>query len=113
MTSLISCQSKIEAKFDITNESEFVIDSLNIKSSDHHQSAEYLQLKPGESKKYYMDMTDLPKTDGDYLLSYRLMGRKVQQKSFGYYTNGYPLEEVTKINIKSDTVIIDQVLKKY
>ncbi|MFH0894287.1 MAG: hypothetical protein V2A54_07615 [Bacteroidota bacterium] len=57
-------------------------------------------------KIYWSDMTDIAKTDGDYLLSFK-SNNKVVKKRFGYFTNGYPLESLTKINIMKDTIIFD------
>ena len=34
-------------------------------------------------------------------------------KDFGYYTNGYPLEKITKIEIQGDTILIDQIFSSY
>ncbi len=112
VSSLISCQFENTAKFEISNLTDLNIDSINIKSSELEPTEFYLNLKPGEKTLYNFDMSDLPKVDGDYLLSYKIDNGIKQYERFGYFTNGYPLEEITKIYIKKDTVIIDQVFKE-
>ena len=110
----ISCDSDIRAKFEITNNSEFTIDSLNIKSFDHEQTSENISIKPNERKIYFMDMTNLPKVDGDYLLSFKRGKNGIKEvKRFGYFTNGYQIEKLTKIKIESDTVIFDNIYYNY
>ena len=105
-TTSTSCQKEIKAKFEIANKTDLIIDSINLKSYDHNQTSDYLKLQPGESKIYLMDMTDLPKVDGNYLLTYKIDKIKMYER-FGYFTNGYPLEDITIIIIEFDTVIID------
>ena len=107
-----SCRSDIKAKFEITNQTGNSIDSINIISFDHQTNPNYLSLEPGQSQTYLLDMTDLPKVDGEYLLTYKGKELKVR-KRFGYFTNGFPLEEVTKIKIQKDTVIIDKIYDDY
>ena len=58
-------------------------------------------------------MTNLPKVDGDYLLTFKKNQANKEIKRFGYFTNGYPLEEITKIQIDKDTVLIDQIFDNY
>ena len=109
--SLSSCQTEINAIFEITNNTENTIDSINIKSFDHGLNPIYLKLKPNESQTYSLNMSDLPKVDGDYLLTYKT--NKINSERFGYFTNGYPLEDRTEIKIQKDTIIIDQIFDKY
>lgn len=103
---LISCQNENKAKFEISNNSGNTIDSISIKSFDHNLNTHYLKLKHGESQTYFLDMKDIPQVDGDYLLSFRI-NNKVQKRRFGYFTNGSPLEQLTKIEIRKDTVIVN------
>ncbi len=62
-------------------------------------------MTPGSKALYEIDMTGIAKTDGYYLLSFKLKGKPVVMP-FGYFSNGAPLESVTRIFIHSDTVII-------
>lgn len=112
LIALNSCQSDIKAKFEITNKTESTIDSINIKSFDHELNPDFLNLEPGETKIYWFDMKDIPQVDGDYLLTYKYKAN-ISNKRFGYFTNGFPLEKVTKIEIQQDTVIIDQIYDDY
>lgn len=57
-------------------------------------------------------MSDL-KVDGNYQLSYKNDSDNFKEKSFGYFSNGLPLEEITKIEILKDTVIIESIYKEY
>ena len=105
--SLTACKSEVKAKFEIINQTQGTIDSINIKSFDHHSTPNYLKLEPGESQIYWLDMNDLPKVDGDYLLSYKSKKQKIIRKRFGYFTNGFPSKNITKITIEQDTIVID------
>jgi hypothetical protein len=108
------CDNKIIAKFEITNQTEEQLDSVFVKTADNTQLLDYISLKKNETKTYFLDMTNLPKVDGDYILSYNVTNDETsKQVRFGYYTNGYPEEEVTYLEIKTDTVVINQVFKKY
>lgn len=110
---LSSCSSEIKAKFEIENRTTHIIDSINIKSFDHKRNSQFINLEPGEIEIYWLDMTELPKVDGDYLLTFKRNRTNKVIKRFGYFTNGYPLEKLTKIQIEKDTVIIDQILDDY
>lgn len=108
LTFLVSCQSETKATFIITNETEETLDSVRLKSKAHEHLTEYLKLEPKETKVYLMDMTNLPKVDGEYLLSYKYSQTgKRRTQSFGYFTHGFPLEDTTKIFIMPDTVAFD------
>ena len=68
----------------------------------------HIKLNPNETKSYSLNMTNTPQVDGSYIVGYKLKGSDIRkQEHFGYFTNGYPNEELTKITIKTDTVIID------
>jgi hypothetical protein len=110
---LSSCSSEIKAKFEIENRTNYVIDSINIKSFDHERKSAFIKLEPDQTETYWLDMTELPKVDGDYLLTFKRNRTNKEIERFGYFTNGYPLEEVTKIRIEEDTVIIDQIFDDY
>ncbi len=112
MTLISSCQSDIKAKFEITNGTKKSIDSINIKSTDHQKNSEFIVLEQGQLKNYWLDMNGIPKVDGDYLLSFKRNNTKKIIR-FGYFTNGYPSEKVTKIRIEKDTVLIEQIFKDY
>jgi len=50
-------------------------------------------------------MSDIPAHDGDYTLEYKLQEEDLNQVTFGYYTNGYALEDRITIEISKDTII--------
>ncbi|MDG4946242.1 hypothetical protein NMK71_07440 [Weeksellaceae bacterium KMM 9713] len=107
---LTSCSDKVVADFEIMNNTEFNIDSLKIEPNIS-DVGKYISLKKGEKAVYKSDMTTIAKTDGAYQISFLVNGINKTQV-FGYYTNGYPLERITKINIEKDTILIDQVFEK-
>ncbi len=103
-----SCEKETYAKFEITNSTETILDSISIHTTSSNLITSYLKLAPGESEDYLSDMTDLPMADGAYILTYRMTDSGIKkQKEFGYFTNGYPLEDLTEITIEQDSVIID------
>lgn len=106
-----SCQRNVKAQFEITNSASQPIDSVNITSFDHEKNSNFISLQPGQSQIYWFDMTNLPAVDGDYLLTYK--DSTTKSIRFGYFTNGAPLEKLTKIIIKQDTVIFDQIFNEY
>jgi len=102
---LASCSGN--AKFEITNNSEFTIDSLCIKpAADSEQ--EYISLKKGETKKYTTNMSKIPSSDGHYTISYvfiEINENKID--SFGYFTSGRSIEKLTKIEIDNDSLYFE------
>jgi hypothetical protein len=107
-----SCNNEIIAKFEITNKTYTIIDSLNISSFDYQINKNYINLKPGETKEYFLDLTDLPKVDGDYFLRFiYLDSNKKESERFGYYTNGYPLEKLIQIKISRDTIAYNSIIE--
>ena len=106
-----SCQNDIRAKFEITNKTKNTIDSINIKSFEHDENSNFIRLESGQSQTYWFDMTDLPKVDGAYLLKYKDTVFHYQQ--FGYFTNGYPIENFIKITFETETVLLDYIYNKY
>ena len=78
----------------IKNESKFILKSLIIKISG---GSEMLckDLRPNELVKLKLDMTGIPKIDGNYSIGYCINDSNVVHH-FGYYTNGYPLKKYIK-----------------
>jgi hypothetical protein len=100
-----SCQNTVKAKFEIINNSSQTIDSLCIEPniSTH---GKYISVCPNETITYLTDMSTIPKIDGSFNLIFK-QGSLRSVKSFGYYTNGYPLEKLTRIYIYPDTIKFD------
>ncbi|MAW94104.1 MULTISPECIES: hypothetical protein [unclassified Leeuwenhoekiella] len=100
------CESQTTVDFQIKNDTPFQIDSLSI---EHNQNLEkVISLKPDQNLDYQIDMSHVPKTDGAYLISYRINDER-RLKSFGYYTNGGPISDLYKLTIKADTILIKEI----
>ena len=102
-TNLLSCKNETIAEFNIVNATNDKVDSLYILPDK--SKGNILHLEPNSASSYNINMTDLPKVDGSFRLSFKLKNKK-RIIPFGYYTNGYPLESSTKIEIHNDTVLI-------
>ena len=103
ITTFCACQNKTLAKFEITNATTETIDSIKI-MPDNNQN-HYIQLAPNSKVDYIIDMTDIPKVDGNYGLFYKFKNKQVIEH-FGYYSNGYPAESLTKLYIYKDSLSI-------
>ena len=108
---MISCNSQVVADFEITNDTGLRIDSLKIEPMVISDGI-YISIDSNEKVKYKSDMTGIPNTDGSYRISYRQNGL-TKTKDFGYYTNGYPTEKLTRIKIEKDTLKFDFEFGKY
>ena len=78
-----------------------------------YESDYFISIEPNQIKEYIVDMTNIAESDGDYQLDYKFDTSSFSSMAFGYYTNGYPLEELTRITIKSDSVKFVPKFKKY
>ncbi len=99
----LSC-GKDEVIFRITNQTPFGIDSLRV-LPDRNIGNNYISLKPNETKDFFTEMGN-GGTDGAYQISYKI-GDTIIKNHFGYYSNGIPMEKLTKIFIKPDTVYFE------
>ena len=112
---LSSCMDGNKAKFEISNATPFLIDSLCVESTNPvtrqagYKTRQLLSLHPQQNKVYLLDLGK-ETNDGSYLLSFITNGERKSQ-AFGYYTNGYVVEKVTKIQIASDSIFIQPVYK--
>jgi hypothetical protein len=100
---IVSCKNETIAKFEITNTTKESIDSLYILPDNFKDN--FIQVEPNTKVSYNINMTDLPKVDGSYRLSFKSKTKAVFIP-FGYYSNGYPMESITRIIIHPDTVLI-------
>lgn len=87
-----SCSSKVEAVYEITN------------STNQNKNSQ-INIEPNSKVILKTDMTKLPLVDGSYSLSFKFSD-KLRNLNFGYFSNGYPAESITRINILNDTIII-------
>ena len=104
LISFTSCDNKVIAEFSIKNSTSDRIDSLSVEPNVS-LPGKYVSVEANEIVNYKADMTGLPQVDGAYVLRYKLNQSPVQ-KVFGYYTNGQPLSDVFRIEIRPDTTII-------
>ena len=108
---LTSCSNRVTADFEITNSTGIKIDSLKIEPMVVSEG-KFISLEPNEKAEYKADMTGIAKIDGSYRLSYKQNGETII-KNFGYYSNGYPSDYLTRIEIKKDTLKFDAEFEKY
>ncbi len=107
---LISCNEKTGVEFYVTNKRDTVLHKVNL--SPGKSPATIANLKPGETKKVFMDFSGAAKVDGCYAISIDNAAIKNNFLVFGYYTNGIPLEKEIRINIHSDTFQITSVFRE-
>ncbi|WP_299111760.1 hypothetical protein [uncultured Winogradskyella sp.] len=102
VTITLSC-SRNEGNFTISNESDFDIDSLYLIPDSKKQ---IIEIKKGEQVNLDIKMDEV-KSDGSYLISFvNSSTNQKKSKSFGYYTNGYQMEDIINIRILNDTILI-------
>jgi hypothetical protein len=101
-TFIASCDDGSKVKFEITNHTSKIIDSIYI-LPDKALGKNYISLNPNETKDFFTDMSGHG-TDGSYVIKYKLDSNSKLQR-FGYYTNGASMEKLTKIYIRPDTVL--------
>ena len=71
-----------------------------------------MALKNGEQGRYVSDMSTVPRTDGAYRMTYiNKETKKMYLHTFGYYTNGIPLDDEMVIRIEKDSLIFDDPAK--
>ncbi len=107
----LSCDDPVTADFEIINNTGIKIDSLVIEPNIN-EKGKYISLMPAEKVEYKADMTTIAQIDGPYFISFNSNTEKRTQM-FGYYTNGYPQEKITKIKIEKDTILINQIYGEY
>lgn len=93
-----------KGQFTISNESDFDIEALSI-APDADNSM--ISLKKGETVEHDINMK-MVNTDGTYRLSFKneSTGQTIT-RAFGYYTNGYQVEDNMNIRILNDTIVFN------
>ncbi|WP_418638429.1 hypothetical protein [Winogradskyella sp.] len=100
---LFSCRSN-EGKFMITNKSNFDIDSLSILPDSKQQ---LIRLGKSKTIDFFTKMNKVT-SDGSYVISFKNSeNNTIISKRFGYYTNGYQIEDVINITVLNDTIMIN------
>jgi len=80
-----------------------MIDSVRVWTSDRKATVKLSNIKTGEKKSDFLDMTKISKTDGDYLLKISFNGT-FKNENMGYYTNGFSLDETIDVYVTNDTI---------
>lgn len=65
------------------------------------------KIEPNQKVIKFFDMTDIPKSDGSYILIFTDKNGEKKQMSDGYYTNGGSLNRKVIYEIKNDTVLVE------
>jgi len=88
----------------ITNKSNFDIDSLSILPDSKQQL-----IRLGKSKTIdFITKMNKVTSDGSYVISFKNSeNNTIISKRFGYYTNGYQIEDVINITVLNDTIMIN------
>ncbi|NRD24591.1 hypothetical protein HNV10_15155 [Winogradskyella litoriviva] len=108
VTLCFSCHFN-KGKFVITNKSDFNIDSLTINPDSRKQ---IIKLDKGEHIEHSIVMNEA-KTDGSYFITFKNSDNNtIVSKSFGYYTNGYQIEDEINITVLNDTILIESTFNK-
>jgi len=100
---IAACHGTVESTFEITNQTNKKIENLSIQPDEnlHHS----ISIAPQATIVFKTNMTYVSKEDGTYWLQFQ-WGDSTREINFGNYTNGYPVERITKIIIQSDTILI-------
>ena len=107
LTSLLSCSSP-SIEMQIQNSTSAELLEVEITNHNNEFSTGTFSLTPGEKLTKRLDFSKASVMDGSYILS---IGSD-KKRSFGYYTNGTPLEKGYHLEIRSDTIIINSFEQK-
>ncbi len=108
---LISCSdSKVE--FKVFNNTKYILDSLMVSAtgSNYLEKSKILRLEPNDSSSVFVNLSNVEKTDGNYLIEVN-SNEIIKKRTFGYYSNGAPLSSVYEIHILQDTIQIKEVVR--
>jgi hypothetical protein len=106
---LVACKEKTGIDFYVTNQRDTVLQNVNLSPGKSPVIISYL--KPGETKKVFMDFSGAAKVDGCYQINIDNAKNKDNNLIFGYYSNGIPLEKEMRIAILNDTFQITAVFR--
>jgi hypothetical protein len=71
-----------------------------------------VNIKPSSQNRALLDMSNVIKVDGDYIIEIKTKGQN-KLKHYGYYTNGWPCEEKIDIYVTNDTIRYKPTLNDY
>ena len=103
---IISCGISPNMNFELKNHSSTKISKIQI-SATGSEEVDTIEFVNDRILKYKLNMSGIPKTDGAYKIKFERDG-KLENKIFGYYTNGYPINEKYFIEILDNEVIIKE-----
>ncbi|MET6989295.1 hypothetical protein [Sediminicola arcticus] len=105
LVTFISCEPKVIADFEITNNSGSRIDSLKIGGKKAYNTS-FISIRPNEKAHYKADMTSAIQTDSSYIISYKQNNETILLP-FQYFINRYPNNKLILIDIQKDTLSMD------
>lgn len=93
----LSCNISPRMNFEVINRTQDQISNIKIKASGS-SNIETIEFDENDMIRFELSMVDIPKTDGAYEIEF-LRNGQIEKKKFGYYTNGYPINEKFIIEI--------------
>ena len=99
-----ACSKSDIIEFEVVNRLPDQLDSVRVCAGDYSCSS-FVSLPAGEKKSIALDLSEIPKVDGHYVLTYQVTPDGAIQRDFGYYTHGFPLEKWIGVEIHEDTVL--------
>lgn len=100
---LQSCIAKQGTNFEFVNQTNLVIDSLELSTSTKVSTVNIGTVHPGRKVSLRLDMSEEDYVDGNYKIDV-FAGSSISSFRFGYFTNGSPLEEIVEITYWGDSV---------
>jgi len=101
----ISC-NQYSLDFEVYNHSKDDISDIIISASGSTKF-ETLDLNENQQLEFKLDMSDCPITDGNYKIEFKRNGI-IHSESFGYYTNGSPVNDLYTITILNKGIEIKE-----
>ena len=90
-------------EMNIKNSSNRPITNVKFTTSENLDVVMVNKIEPNESVTKFLSMQD-NKFDGAYSLSFTRANGKKEMTDGGYYTNGVPLDQWVKFEVKPDTI---------
>jgi len=107
----LSCNSHTGVDIFIINNRDSAIKSIVIDPGG--SKLQVNNLKAGKSYKAYLSFKGVPKIDGSYRVQIDGKSDSINLFSFGYYTNGYPLEKEIYLTLYKDSTGINYINSNY
>lgn len=107
---MMSCNTFTSVKFTLINKRDNLIDSIKISNSYDDVVLHKLKI----NQKMYSTLVfgdSIPRGDGNYFIE-SYSNNEIQSTNFGYFSNGIPSNSSFSIEIKNDTIIVDEKFEK-